>query len=71
MITTAGVKGFAAPLRANKLLVMDVETEEARGVDTEAALKGIGNWSGITAADEKVFAAPSHADKLLGMNSET
>ena len=58
-------------MQANKFLVMDVEAEEARGVDTEAALKGIGNWSGITAADDKVFAAPSHADKLLVVNSET
>ena len=65
------MNGFAAPLHANKFLVMDVEAEEARGVDTEAALKGIGNWSGITAADDKVFAAPSHADKLLVVNSET
>ena len=65
------MKGFAAPSHANKFLVMDVEAEEARGVDTEAALKGIGNWSGITAADDKVVAAPSDADKLLVVNSET
>ena len=58
-------------MHVNKFLVMDVEAEDARGVDTEAALKGIGNWSGITTADEKFFAAPSHADKLLVMNSET
>ena len=65
------MKGFAAPSHANKFLVMDVEAEEARGVDTEAALKGIGTWSGITTADEGIFAAPSHADKLLVVNSET
>ena len=65
------MKGFAAPLHVNKFLVMDVEAEEARGVDTEAVLKGRGNWFGITAADGKVFAAPSHADKRLVVNSET
>ena len=70
-ITAACGTVFSAPSHAGKLLVVNAETEEGRGVDTDVVHEGTVKWSGIIAAGGTAVAAPSHANKRYAMYTET
>ena len=61
---SCGGKAAATPCNAARLLLYDVTTDEAKGVDTSATATGNSRLSGICAVDRRVVAAPYNGDQL-------